>query len=102
MAAARGRGRGRGRGGERLIPTITWPGSFGPTEYEPPLVDHFPLDDRASFLPPYALRPYDDRKDVWPMCHHGKPCVVQMYDGYGDGGRRFFRCMHGDVSMLFS
>ncbi|RCV46868.1 hypothetical protein SETIT_9G565600v2 [Setaria italica] len=29
------------------------------------------------------------------MCHHGVACVVQLYDGYGDGSRRFFQYMYG-------
>ncbi|RCV22949.1 hypothetical protein SETIT_4G260700v2 [Setaria italica] len=29
------------------------------------------------------------------MCHHGVPCVVQLYDGYGDGSRRFFQYPYG-------
>ncbi|PUZ69999.1 hypothetical protein GQ55_2G181200 [Panicum hallii var. hallii] len=30
-------------------------------------------------------------RDVWPTCHHNKFCVVQVYDEYGDGRRRFLR-----------
>lgn len=98
MASARGRGRGRrGRGGEALLPTITWPGPFGPTEYDQPL-DIFPVEGQAYYAPPNSLRPYDERKDEWPVCHHHEPCLVQLYDGYGDGGRRFFRCPYGAVS----
>ena len=100
MAAERGGGRGRrGRGRGASVPTITWPGSFGPTKYEPPL-EQLPLEERTYFRPPIHLRPYDDRKDEWPLCHHGTPCVVQMYDGWGDGGRRFFRCPYGLVSIV--
>ncbi|RCV21975.1 hypothetical protein SETIT_4G182500v2 [Setaria italica] len=29
------------------------------------------------------------------MCHHGVTFVVQLYDGYGDGSRHFFRCPYG-------
>ncbi|CAL5052293.1 unnamed protein product [Urochloa decumbens] len=84
MTSARGRGgRGRrGRGGEALLPT-TWPGSFGPTVYDAPL-DILPVQGRAYYAPPNSLRPYDDRRDEWPVCHHGESCLVQLYDGYGE------------------
>ncbi|CAL4948094.1 unnamed protein product [Urochloa decumbens] len=95
MSSPRGRGhRSTGRGGAAAIPTITWPGSFGPTDYEEPL-DNFPVQGRDYYAPPNSLRPYDDRNDQWPCCHHGEPCLVQLYDGDGDGGHRFFRCPYG-------
>ncbi|RCV43116.1 hypothetical protein SETIT_9G269400v2 [Setaria italica] len=28
-------------------------------------------------------------------CHHGVACIVQLFDGYGDGSRCFFRCPYG-------
>ena len=95
-------GRGGGRGGRRgrgrgHLETITWPGSFGPEEYEPPVYE-FPLEERQDFAPPRRLREYDDRDDVWPQCHHKQPCVIQMYDDWKDAGRRFFRCPNGMVS----
>lgn len=102
MAAPAGRGQGRGRGrgqGWAPFPTITWPGSFGPTEYDPPL-DQVPLEEHQSFLPPQLLRPYDNRNDAWPQCHHKKPCVMQMYDEWGDCDRRFFICPIGLVSNI--
>ncbi|CAO2189133.1 unnamed protein product [Urochloa humidicola] len=30
--------------------------------------------------------------EFWPSCHHGEEAVVQVYELYGDAGRRFFRC----------
>ncbi|RCV20421.1 hypothetical protein SETIT_4G054500v2 [Setaria italica] len=29
------------------------------------------------------------------MCHHDVAGVVQLFDGYGDGSWRFFRCPYG-------
>ncbi|KAF8652052.1 hypothetical protein HU200_062996 [Digitaria exilis] len=92
MATDAGRGRGAG-GGCRPEPT-TWPGSFGPDCYDTPL-KCFPLEHRHEFVNGKELRPYDNRIDVWPKCNHNKLCVVQVYDGFQDGGRRFFRCPIG-------
>ncbi|RCV17244.1 hypothetical protein SETIT_3G204500v2 [Setaria italica] len=63
-------------------------------EYEAPL-DDFPLEDRANYAPPNSLRPYDNHHDAWPMCHHDVAYVVQLFDGYDDGSRHFFRCLYG-------
>jgi len=80
------------------LETITWPGSYGPEQYFAPVYE-FPLEERHAFTRPgHRLREYDERDDVWPQCHHKKPCVVQMYDDWIDAGRRFFRCPDGYVS----
>lgn len=50
---------------------------------------------RQEYIDGLVTPPY---KDVWPICLHGEPCVVQMYDDYGNGCRRFFRCPYGLVS----
>ncbi|WVZ74513.1 hypothetical protein U9M48_022685, partial [Paspalum notatum var. saurae] len=88
-----GRGRGRGRRGNPPHHFV-WEGSFGPEEYEPPL-EQFPLEGIHTFVGARRLRPYDDRRDEWPKCAHGEHCVVQVFDSWIDGGRRFYRCPNG-------
>jgi hypothetical protein len=64
MAPPEGRGRGRRDGGvPRPEPTIIWPGTFGPDEYDPPMPE-FPLEARHEFIDGAELRPYDNRRDV--------------------------------------
>ncbi|KAF8662485.1 hypothetical protein HU200_056074 [Digitaria exilis] len=70
--------------------------SFGPDCYDTPL-ECFPLEHRLEFINGKELRPYDNRIDVWPKCNHNKICVVQVYDGFQDGGHRFFRCHIGEA-----
>ncbi|WVZ75348.1 hypothetical protein U9M48_023409 [Paspalum notatum var. saurae] len=93
MAAPAGRGRGRGRRGNPPHHFV-WEGSFGPEEYEPPL-EQFPLEGIHTFVGARRLRPYDDRREEWPKCAHGEHCVVQVFDSWIDGGRRFYRCPNG-------
>jgi hypothetical protein len=47
----------------RPEPTIIWPGTFGPDEYDPPMPE-FPLEARHEFIDGAELRPYDNRRDV--------------------------------------
>ncbi|WVZ62634.1 hypothetical protein U9M48_012355 [Paspalum notatum var. saurae] len=93
LAAPAGRGRGRGRRGNPPHHFV-WEGSFGPEEYEPPL-EQFPLEGIHTFVGARRLRPYDDRREEWPKCAHGEHCVVQVFDSWIDGGRRFYRCPNG-------
>lgn len=30
--------------------------------------------------------------NFWPSCNHGEETIVQVYELFGDAGRRFFRC----------
>ncbi|KAF8711264.1 hypothetical protein HU200_029285 [Digitaria exilis] len=71
-------------------------GSFGPDCYDT-FLECFPLEHRHEFVNGKELRPYDNRIDVWPKCNHNKLCVVQVYDGFQDGGRWFFRCPIGEA-----
>ena len=100
MAAPAGRGRGRGRRGNPPHHFV-WEGSFGPEEYEPPL-EQFPLEGIHTFVGARRLRPYDDRREEWPKCAHGEHCVVQVFDSWIDGGRRFYRCPNGYVCVTFT
>ena len=97
---ARGRGRG-GRGGRRRSPDFLWGGTQGPDWYDHPL-EEFPLEGIDTFLGGRKLRPYDDRPEVWPTCRCGEYCVVQVFDEFLDGGRRFYRCPFGYVSAIIS
>ena len=38
-----------------------------------------------------------DVKYIKPHCHHGNDVVVQVYELFGDAGRRFFRCPYYEV-----
>lgn len=97
----RGRGRGRarargGRAGGRREHHLIWGGPQGPDMFPHPLED-FPLEGKDDFVGDRKLRPYDDRTEVWPQCRCGEYCVVQVFDEFIDGGRRFYRCPFGYV-----
>ncbi|TVT98579.1 hypothetical protein EJB05_56106, partial [Eragrostis curvula] len=98
--ANRGGGRGGRRGaraGSSSAPEEwVWDGEHGPFTYDPAL-EQFPLESKDDFdYVTNPLRRYDNRKFKWPKCGHGLDCVVQIFDGQCDGGRRFFRCPNGD------
>lgn len=89
--SSRGKGSGGGKGKGKGTPFL-WEGSLGPDEWEEALYDRFSLESKADFTRESPLRGYDNRKEEWPKCMHGEDCLVQMYIGAIDGGRRFFRC----------
>ena len=39
--------------------------------------------------------------EFWPPCHHGDDAVVQVYEHFGDAGRRFFHCPYYEVFIYF-
>ncbi|TVU02222.1 hypothetical protein EJB05_52293, partial [Eragrostis curvula] len=92
-----GGGRRRGRAGSSKAPQEwVWDGKRGPFTYDPP-VQAFPLQSKDEFdLVVNPLREYDNSKFQWPKCCHKLDCVVQMFDGQCEGGRRFFRCPNGE------
>ena len=90
---ARGRGR-RGRVGGRRDRDYLFGGPQGPSIYAHAL-EEFPLETINSFVAGRKLRPYDDRTEPWPTCRCGEYCVVQVFDEFIDGGRRFYRCSNG-------
>ena len=79
---------GRGKAG-RKGPPIVWKGSIGP-DFFPEAVFEFPV--KRDFINDTPLRGYDNRKEDWPKCMHGKYSLVQMCDNATDGGRHFFKC----------
>ncbi|TVT98055.1 hypothetical protein EJB05_56663, partial [Eragrostis curvula] len=94
--ANRGGGRGGKRGGRAGSSSApvewVWDGEHEPFTYDPP-IEQFPLESKDDFdYVTNPLRVYDNRKFKWPKCSHGLDCVVQLFDGQCDGGRRFFRC----------
>ena len=88
-----------GRGGGRRSREFLWGAGPGPGMYDHPL-DDFPIEGIEDFVGGRKLRPYDQRNESWPQCKCGQPSVVQMFDDYIDGGRRFFGCPFGYVSAL--
>jgi hypothetical protein len=45
------------------------------------------------------VRSYAHNKPVlWPTCSHGERCVMQVYEGWGNYGRRFWHCPLASVS----
>jgi hypothetical protein len=39
------------------------------------------------------VRSYVPNKPVlWPTCSHGERCMMQVYEGWGNYGRRFWHC----------
>ena len=92
----RGRGRG-GRGRRRRSHDFLFGGPQGPDWYAHPL-EEFPLEGINTFVEGRKLRPYDDRTEPWPKCKCGEYCVVQVFDEFVHGGRRFYRCPFGYVS----
>jgi hypothetical protein len=102
--AMSGGGSSKGKGVEgckckagKKVASIVWEGSLGPDEFEEPNPE-FPLESKSFYAREGVhLRPYDNRREDWPKCRHGDDCVVQMYDGFQSGGRRFYRCPRGWV-----
>jgi hypothetical protein len=47
----------------------------------------------------YEVRSYAPNKHVlWPTCSHGERCVMQVYEGWGNYGHRFWHCPLARVS----
>jgi hypothetical protein len=80
----------------RKGPLIVWEDSLGPYSFEEP-IEQFPLESKSDFTRERPLKSYDNRTEDWPKCRHGEDCVVQMYNDFDGGGRRFFRCPRGFV-----
>jgi hypothetical protein len=73
-----------------------WEGSLDPDSFEEP-IEQFSLESKSDFTRERPLRSYDNRTEDWPKYCHGEDCVVQMYNNYDGGDRRFFRCPQGFV-----
>jgi hypothetical protein len=95
MSGGSSSSRGRGKG-VRKGPPIVWESSLGPDSFEKP-IEQFPLKSKSDFTHERPLRSYDNCTEDLLKCHHGEDCVVQMYNDYDGGGRRFFRCSRGFV-----
>ena len=78
--------------------SIIWDGPLGPDSFPEPVFE-FPPQHKSEFSNETPLRRYDDHREPWPKCRHGKDCLVQMCTDGMDGGRRFFKCPHAWVIL---
>jgi hypothetical protein len=59
----------------------------------------FPVLHKRDFRSMREVRSYAPNKPVlWPTCSHGERCVMQIYEGWGNYGRRFWHCPLARVS----
>ena len=65
---------GKEKGEEKGDPIIL-DGPLGPDSFPEP-VSEFPPLHKSEFTNETPLRQYDDRKEPWPKCRHGKDCLV--------------------------
>lgn len=77
----------------------SWSGddaSFGPalwTEQDPEFRSNFPVLGKRDFQSMRDVRSYAPNQPVnWPRCAHGEFCVMQVYQGWNNSGRRFWHC----------
>jgi hypothetical protein len=67
--------------------------SFGPElwwQQSPDFVANFPLKEKCDFTSMREVRSYAPKQSVlWPRCSHGELCVMQVYEGWNNFGRRF-------------
>jgi hypothetical protein len=60
---------------------------------------NFPLKGKSDFRLMRDVRSYAPKQTVlWPRCSHGEFCVVQVYQGWNNSGRRFWHCPYAWVS----
>jgi hypothetical protein len=74
----------------------SWSGDehdFGPQlwhQQSPYFEANFPLKGKNDFSLMREVRSYTPKQTVlWPRCSHGEFCVMQVYEGWNNFGRRF-------------
>ena len=74
----------------------SWSGddaSVGPavwTEQDPEFRSNFPVLGKRDLQSMRDVRSYAPNQPVnWPRCAHGEFCVMQVYQGWNNSGRRF-------------
>jgi hypothetical protein len=51
----------------------------------------FPLKGKSDFRSIRDVRSYALKQTaLWPSCSHGEFCVMQVYQGWNNSGRRFW------------
>jgi hypothetical protein len=77
---------------------------FGPELWQqqsPDFVANFPLKGKSDFTSMREVRSYAPKQSVlWPRCSHGELCVMQVYEGWNNSGRRFWHCPYAWVSNV--
>jgi hypothetical protein len=67
--------------------------SLGPalwSQQDPEFNNNFPVLDRRDFKSMCDVRKYAPNQTVnWPRCAHSDFCVMQVYQGWDNSGRRF-------------
>jgi hypothetical protein len=70
--------------------------SLGPalwSQQDPEFNDNFPVLDKRDFKYMCDVRKYAPNQMVnWLRCAHGEFCVMQVYQGWDNSGRRFWHC----------
>jgi hypothetical protein len=62
-------------------------------EQDSKLKGEFLVMHKRDFRSMREVRSYAPNKLVlWPTCSHGERCVMQVYEGWGTYGRRFWHC----------
>jgi hypothetical protein len=68
-------------------------------EQDPEFKGEFPILQKRDFRSMCEVRSYAPNKLVlWPTCSHSEHCVMQVYEGWGNYGRRFWHCPLARVS----
>ena len=62
--------KGRDEGNSHCVGGVYWPDFFDEQVYQ------FPPESKSDFSKEWPLRGYDNRKEDWPKCMHGKDCLV--------------------------
>jgi hypothetical protein len=73
-------------------------------EQDPEFKEEFLVMHKRDFRSMREVRSYAPNKLVlWPTYSHGGRCVMQVYEGWGNYGRRFWHCPLARVSyeMIF-
>jgi hypothetical protein len=75
--------------------------SIGPalwSQQDPEFNINFPVLDMRDFKSMHDVRKYAPNQTVnWPRCAHGEFCVMQIYPGWDNSGRRFWHCSRACV-----
>jgi hypothetical protein len=67
---------------------------YGPESWEeqnPEFKEEFSILQKRDFRSMREVRSSAPNKPVlWPTCSHGERCMMQVYEGWGNYGRRFW------------
>jgi hypothetical protein len=63
---------------------------------------NFPLKGKSDLRPMCDVRSYAQNQTVlWPRCSDSEFCVMQVYQGWNNSGRRFWHYPYAWVSNVY-